>query len=179
MTNQPILDDGKLPVYVLTAAHEGNCAGMIITWLMSASIVPDSPRVIVALSPLHRTTELILASRRFVINTLASDQAELIKTFGLRSSRDIDKFSDTLHYDGENGIPVLENTRSHAYATVIGQMNSGDREILVAELSEAVTDEAKQPLIFSQALEQLPDAVKVHLKERYTADIERDRNLQG
>jgi flavin reductase (DIM6/NTAB) family NADH-FMN oxidoreductase RutF len=179
MEKHPILDDSQLPVYVLTAVHKNDRAGMIITWLMSASIVPDSPRVVVALSPLHRTTELILASGRFVINTLASDQAGLIETFGLRSSRDIDKFRDTPHYDGDGGIPILEKTRAHAYATVIGNMNSGDREIVVAELSEAVTTESRRPLLFGDALRQLPDAVKIHLKERYAADVERDRNLQG
>src|SRR5438552_135293 len=80
-------------VWLVTAQAADRRSGLIATFVNQASIVPDLPRVLVALSKQHFTWELVEASGAFALHLLAEEQIELVWRFGLESGRDTDKLA--------------------------------------------------------------------------------------
>ncbi len=50
-----ILDDVHKAVYLVTTCYQGRKSGMIVTWVTSASLIPERKRVVLVVSPHHYT----------------------------------------------------------------------------------------------------------------------------
>ncbi len=55
-------------VWIVTAAHDGERAGLVATFVAPASIVPEMPRVIAGIAKTHATWKLIDASGAFAVH---------------------------------------------------------------------------------------------------------------
>ena len=73
------------PVCAITAAHGGEAGGQIAVGVLSASILPESPRVLIEIWKANRTHDLIAASGAFAVHPLAKEQADLVRQLGFRS----------------------------------------------------------------------------------------------
>ncbi|HXV82639.1 MAG TPA: flavin reductase [Candidatus Binatia bacterium] len=91
-----IFDEGKREIFLITTSDDSRPCGMIITWVTSACLIPEDERIVLVLSPHNHTTQVLLHHRQFILHLLAHDQVALVPTFGLYSSRDIDKFASIL-----------------------------------------------------------------------------------
>src|ERR1700728_549214 len=80
-------------VWIVTAAHGGERAGLVATFVAPASIVPEMPRIIAGIARTHETWKLIEASGAFAVHLIEESQADWVWRFGLQSSRDVDKFT--------------------------------------------------------------------------------------
>ncbi len=164
-------------LYVVTARHENRESGQLATWIVPATLVPDSPRVVAVLSPQNFTHELVRSSGRFVLNLLAEGQHELVPLFGLVSGRKVDKFAGlTLERTGR-GLPVLTGTCGFAECQVLDSLDSGDRVIYLAEVVEQRVHGGRHPLRKQQALSQLGREVLEAIEEKRRVDAARDRKL--
>lgn len=72
---------------MVTACYHGITGGMIVTWVTSASLIPERKRIVLVVSPHHYTTQVLLRSRTFVLHHLARTQVHLVPTFGLSSNQ--------------------------------------------------------------------------------------------
>ena len=57
-------------VWIVTASHDGERAGLTATWVSQASIDPDDPLVVIGLAPNHRTAEVVAAGGAFALHLL-------------------------------------------------------------------------------------------------------------
>lgn len=165
-------------IYVVTTSHQGQLAGQIATWVTLASLIPETPRVVVILSPHTHTNSLITQSQTFVLNMLASDQSPWLQRFGMISGHTQDKFQGIEVTHTEQGLPILPETCGWARCQITEQMDMGDRIIWVADVLEQSFNPDKQPLRRIEGIQSLPEEVRQTLIQQRLGDIERDRPMR-
>ncbi|PON18599.1 hypothetical protein C2W62_07065 [Candidatus Entotheonella serta] len=153
---------------------------MIITWTTSASLIPDAKRIVLILSPHNHTTQVLLDRHQFMIHLLAHDQSALVPTFGLYSSRDVDKFASTsFTLDEESGIPIVDRTCGWAQGHLISQIDAGYRLIVLAQIEQETAQPVRQSLLVQDLAQHLPVDTLQAMKDRYLQDVERDRCIRA
>lgn len=165
-------------IYVVTTAFDNQIAGQVATWVTLATLVPDSPRVVVILSPHTHTSSLLRQSQRFILHMLSETQAPWIEQFGLLSGHDQDKFQGIELTYTDQGLPILPGTCGWAVCQVSQHIDVGDRTIWVADVTVQSFHPDRQPLRRVEGLDALPDNVRNRLQQQRLADIERDRALR-
>jgi|YNPNPStandDraft_1061719.scaffolds.fasta_scaffold39432_2 flavin reductase (DIM6/NTAB) family NADH-FMN oxidoreductase RutF len=92
-------------VYIVTAQHEGKRGGLAVAWATQVSI----NRILICIGKQSATRELILASKAFGVCALTREQLDLARSFGTRSSRNVDKFAGLAIHTAETGSPLLND----------------------------------------------------------------------
>jgi flavin reductase (DIM6/NTAB) family NADH-FMN oxidoreductase RutF len=164
-------------IYVITAAHEGRSSGQVTTWVTLGALVPERLRLVTVVSPRNFTFGLIQGSQRFVVNLLGEGQQDWLPLFGLRSSRDMNKFDGILTQTTPTGIPILPGTCGWAECQIVQDVDLGDRYVLIADVLHHELDESRKPLRRIEAMAALPLEVGQALARKRLLDIECDRAL--
>ena len=123
---------------VLTALHEGKDYGCIIN---SAAQVSEGDLKKVAVSVINKnhTCDIIKATGKFNISVLTEDAPySMFQSFGFRSGRDVDKFSDVSYNDRmSNGIRYIPECTNAAFACeVIHSFDLGVSTLFIANVVE-------------------------------------------
>ena len=92
-------------VWLITAAAGVQRGGLIATFVTSASIVPELPRVLVGVARQHFTWQLIEQAGSFAVHLLADEHLPWVWRFGLQSGRHCDKFEGLSIRAGTTGSP--------------------------------------------------------------------------
>ncbi|NNC75205.1 MAG: flavin reductase, partial [Acidimicrobiia bacterium] len=129
-------------VTVVTSAHEGESCGMTVSAFSSVSM--DPPLVLVCLTKGKPTTDLIEASRRFVVNILSADQREVSDQFAYLDAEE--RLFSVGYEPDANGLPVLDGALAHLACRVQRTEEAGDHLIFIAEV-EAGDEAAGTPLV--------------------------------
>lgn len=166
------------PLLAITTAHEGRANGQIAVAGLTASILPEAPRVVVELWKANYTHDLVLASRVFALHLLPAAPVDalerglgLIRALGFRSGRDSDKLGDVPWRPGATGSPILQDALSYVEARVVGTLDGGDMTVFLAEIVAGERLRDGEPLTWVAAREHMPQA---WLAE-YDASQERQR----
>jgi flavin reductase (DIM6/NTAB) family NADH-FMN oxidoreductase RutF len=172
-----ILDDGDKAVYVVTSCDGTRTSGMIVTWVTAASLIPERKRLVLVVSPHHYTTQVLVHSRTFVLHQLAHDQAHLVPTFGLWSSREVNKFAQLAVEWDDRGIPILPGTCGWVRGNMIAHIDGGDRLVVLADVEKEEGAAHRRPLFVRELAHALPTDILKQLEDKYRRDVERDRTL--
>jgi flavin reductase (DIM6/NTAB) family NADH-FMN oxidoreductase RutF len=153
-----MLDQLWAPVVAITAAHEGRANGLISSTAVTASLLPESPRIAVQLSKTNLTHDLVLASGAFAVHFLPDDERglQLFRILGTRTGRQTSKLADVSIAAGATGSPILQDAVSYAEARVAAAHGIDDSTIVVGDVvaGARVRDE---PLLTIEAIrERLP-----------------------
>jgi flavin reductase (DIM6/NTAB) family NADH-FMN oxidoreductase RutF len=143
-------------VWLVTARAGERRGGLIATFVSQASIVPELPRVLVALSKQHFTHEMVEASSAFALHLLAEEQLELVWRFGLESGRDHDKFAGLEVTTAVTGSPLLAATIGWLDCRVETKLDIGDRVLYVADVLEGKVTHFAPPLTTKRLMERTP-----------------------
>jgi len=123
------------PVCAVTAAHGDEVGGQIAVGVLSASILPDRPRVLIELWKANRTHDLIAASRAFALHPLGADQAALVRQLGFRSGHDdVDKLQGLLWSPGVTGSPILAAPPGYLECGVTGMLDATDMTVILGDV---------------------------------------------
>jgi flavin reductase (DIM6/NTAB) family NADH-FMN oxidoreductase RutF len=157
----------------LVTSHAGaRRGGLIATFVCHASLVPELPRVLVAVAKQHHTWELIDHSQAFALHLIGEEQLELVWRFALDTGRHVDKLAGLPIDTGKIGNPRLEGTLGWLDCRVETQLETGDRTIYLAEVVEARQHRPGKPLTMRRLAELAPadklEQLK-HLRERDAA----------
>jgi flavin reductase (DIM6/NTAB) family NADH-FMN oxidoreductase RutF len=148
------------PLAVLTASHRGRSSGSIVSTALSASLLPDAPRVSVTLAKASLTAELALASGAFALHLLAAAPLEpslaLFRRLGFHSGRDADKLAGLPLRNGRTGSPLLEDALCYLEARIVATLDGGDATIALADVVAGERLRAGEPLTIELALAALP-----------------------
>ena len=173
---QTIFSKTNHEVFVITANGEPS-SGFIATWVLPASLVPGTPRLLVLASPLNYTTQLIRDSKKFVVNLLADDQSSLIPHFGLLSGKSQDKLASIDHQESDFG-PLLDHTCGYAQCLLSKEVDLGERVILIGDV-EHHTVHPKEALTKNHGFGSLPEEIRQQLVEKHRTLGEESRALFG
>lgn len=161
-------------VWLVTSYDGQHQGGLIATFVSPSSIVPEAPRVLVALAHQHRTWELVEASGCLALHLLSESNLELVWRFGLQSSRDVDKFAGLEAKKAPSGCPVLSSTIGWLDCRVETRQEIGDRTVFVAEVVQGEVTNFAPPLTTRRLMELAPASRLSEMQRRRHHDGFRD-----
>ena len=144
-------------VYVITAQDQ-RPTGFAATWVLPASLLPDYPRLLILASPENHSSQVILKTKKFVIHMLSEHQSDLLPHFGLKSSKDFNKFAEIANDPSEFG-PVINETLGYHFCKLVKWYDMGERWILIGDVVGGKVDGNRKPLLKQQALSALPQDI--------------------
>lgn len=157
-------------IWLVTAGTPEQPAGLIATFVNSASIVPDMPRMLVGIARQHYTWQRIEASRAFVLHLLDETHLDWVWRFGLQSGHAIDKFADLTMIRTPIGCPRLPGVVAWLECRVESSLDTGDRTIYLAEVQNACLEATGPPLTMKRVLERAPAERMRELREGMARD---------
>ena len=150
------------PLLAVTTTHEGRANGQIAVAGLSASILPEAPRILVNLWKANLTHDLIRVSGVLAVHLLpaAADNIlttlGLVRTLGLRSGRDGDKMSDLAWRPGITGSPILADALTYVEGRVVSTLDAGEMTVFLADVVAGERLRDGDPLTWRAAREQMP-----------------------
>jgi flavin reductase (DIM6/NTAB) family NADH-FMN oxidoreductase RutF len=157
-------------LWVVTAQSGQRRGGLIATNVTSVSIVPELPRMLVALARQHHTWELVEASHAFALHLIGEERVDLVWRFGLASGRDGDKLAGLAVRTATTGSPILEGALGWLDCRVEARLETGDRTVYVAEVLDGDLARQATPLTMKRMLELAPTEKKQALREQLAHD---------
>ena len=136
-------------LYIVTSHYDGKLNGQLSD---AVSQVTDGPPQVAA--SIHRdglTYQYIAGSGVYAVCVLEqSAPLELIRLFGFRSGRDVDKLAEVKHEIGVTGAPiVLDHTLSVVEVRVGQQVDVGAHTLFIGEAVHAKTLREGTPLTYA------------------------------
>ncbi len=172
-----ILSGVQRQLWVLTSASGERRGGLIATFVCRASIVKAMPRVLVSLSIRHHSTNLVRESGAFALHLLTDQDCDLVWRFGLVSGREIDKLAGLEVRGSVTGSPVLSRSAAWLDCRVETSMDTGDREVFLAEVVEASAGSDVVPLTVDEVLAKAPADKVARMDELFAQDAAVDSRL--
>lgn len=145
------------PLVVVTAVADGVRSGQVAVSVHGASIVPQRPRLTVALWKGNLTRDLVERSGAFAVHLLRDDQDALVYHFGLQSGRSVDKFAGLDYETGANGVPLLRDCLAIFECRVVNQMDGGDHTLFLAGVVNSVARGDGAPLWWRDLRRRMPE----------------------
>ena len=142
-------------LYVVSSCSDKRLNGQISNTVMQVTDTP--PRLATAINKKSLTHEFLCSSGVFAVTVLAeSAPKELIRLFGFRSGRDIEKFSQVSYEIDPTGCPVV---REHSLASmdvrVEKTLDCGTHTVFVGEVITARIIGRGKPMIYAYYREVL------------------------
>ena len=129
---------------VLVSCGEGETANLItVAW--AGTICTQPPRVSISVRPTRHSYGLIKESGEFVINLPTTALAKAVDWCGVKSGRDVDKFSAMgLHAAPASkvGCPLLAESPVSLECKVFQRLELGSHDLFLADVVAVDVDEA-------------------------------------
>ncbi len=143
---------GRIPsgCSILTASHEEDRTGTLVSWVQQASFEPLA--VSVCLKPDRPVVPLIERSGRFLLNVIGEDPSHLFKHFGKGFPPGADAFAGLEIWETPYG-PALAEAVAHLGCRVRERVRAGDHDLFVAEVLAGAAGEggAGKPYVHLRA----------------------------
>jgi flavin reductase (DIM6/NTAB) family NADH-FMN oxidoreductase RutF len=170
-----IFDRLDRELWIVTARAGERRSGLVAAYVSRVSLVPDLPRVTIAIAKHHFTHELIEASNAFCMQLVDEDTIDWVWRFGISSGRDVDKLRGLAHSMGVSGSPILSGAAAWVDCRVESRMDTGDRTVYLAKVVDSGTERTAALLTMKRLLELAPAARLRELKQGMDRDVELDR----
>jgi flavin reductase (DIM6/NTAB) family NADH-FMN oxidoreductase RutF len=133
-----VLEELWSPVAALTAAHDGRVNGLITSTAVTASLLPERPRISVVLARASLTHELVLAGGILALHLLPAESIDrslaLFRALGFSSGRAADKLAGIPWHAGGTGAPVLAEALAYVEARVAATLAADDVTLVLADV---------------------------------------------
>lgn len=164
MKNKKITRKITQGMYVLTT----NGSGCVVDAVSQVS-AGDNPLIAVAVMKKNYTNELMHNNDYFALSVLAKDvNPEIIKTFGLNSMRDIDKFTSVKTSEVE-GLKVIDDSLGYMILKKIDTIENDTHTLFIGELIEADLYKDEEAMSYGYYQENKDDLMKVTTEAGKTA----------
>ena len=166
MKNKKITRKITQGMYVLTT----NGGGCIVDAVSQVS-AGDNPLIAVAVMKTNYTNELMHKDNTFALSILGMDiNPNIIKTFGLNSMRDIDKFKDIKTNDIEN-IKIIEDSLGYMICEKVDSIENETHTLFIGKIIEADVYKNEEAMSYSYYQEHKNELIKVKTEKGNTAWI--------
>jgi flavin reductase (DIM6/NTAB) family NADH-FMN oxidoreductase RutF len=130
---------------VTTLEPDGTPRGLTTNAVTSVSAEP--PILLVCVARNSRTLPALLHTKRFVVNFMRDDHAELCALFASKAD---DKFANVSWTPGAGGIPILhEGAIAHAECTTLEEHDVGDHVVVLGLVEGAAPpDPDEVPIVY-------------------------------
>jgi flavin reductase (DIM6/NTAB) family NADH-FMN oxidoreductase RutF len=137
-TPEALLEELWAPIAALTAAADGGANGLITSTAVTASLLPEAPRVSVVLSRASATHDLVIAAGAFALHLLPAEprdrSVEIFRRLGFTSGSGKDKLASIPWRTGSTGAPILEEALCFVEGRLASALDAGDITIVLADV---------------------------------------------
>ena len=166
MKNIDIINKISQGMYVLTTQN----GGCVVDAVMQIS-AGDNPLIAISVMKKNYTNELLKENSNFAISILSQDvDANIIKTFGFNSMRDINKF-ENVKYTSINGINVIDDSIGYMICEKIDSIDNDTHTLFIGRIIEADKYNEKEEMTYNYYREHKDELLKVKTEKNETAWI--------
>ncbi|MCQ2914459.1 MAG: flavin reductase [Alphaproteobacteria bacterium] len=135
-------------VYITGAKDDNNrLVGSCIDAVMVLEVSPA--QIMISLGKQSYTCETLLKSKKLTLSVLSEKVSdEIIATFGMKSSRTEDKWSN-MKYHLEENLPVLDEAVSVMTLNVASIQETATHYLFICNVNEAKKQNTEAPLIYA------------------------------
>ncbi len=137
-------------LYIISSTNNESQNGYIANTVFQ--VTSDPINFAICCSKNNFTAKLIEESKLFSISVLQQDtRSELIRTFGYKSGKDINKFSDIEYIMGETGVPIVtEETIAWFECKVVQTIDLSTHIMFIGNVvNNALLGEDQEPLTYA------------------------------
>jgi flavin reductase (DIM6/NTAB) family NADH-FMN oxidoreductase RutF len=174
------LDQLWAPVVAVTASHGGRANGLISSTAVTASLLPESPRLTVQLARSNLTHDLVLASGSFAVHLLVADDRglALVRALGFQSGHAVDKLAGVPIRVGRTGAPILLDACAYVEARVERTLESEEATFVLAQVVGGERLVTAPALTIADVQTRLPPDALEQWERRRAREIEDARRLR-
>jgi flavin reductase (DIM6/NTAB) family NADH-FMN oxidoreductase RutF len=176
-----VLDELWGPIAALTAAHAARANGLITSTAVTASLLPEGPRVSVVLARSSLTYDLVRASGAFALHLLPAEPPEpavdLFRRLGFHTGRDAAKLDGVAWRPGTTGAPVLDDALAYVEARVADQLETREIAVVVGDVVAGARLRDGGALTFEDVGPRLSDTDLAVWEERRQEELRHAREL--
>lgn len=166
MKNEKILWKISQGMYVLTT-DGGGCVVDSVSQISAG----ENPLIAVSVMKKNYTNELMKNNSKFAISVLGKDvNPEIIKTFGMNSMRNINKFEKT-ETEEISDLKIIKNSLGYMICDIVDSIENDTHTLFIGRLVEADLYEDKEAMTYSYYQENKNDLLKVTTNNGKTAWI--------
>ena len=166
MKNINITNKISQGMYVLTTQN-GGC----IVDSVSQISMGENPLVTVAVMKKNHTNTLLKQNNKFAISVLGKEvDANIIKTFGFKSMRDINKF-ESVETNEIEGVKVIKNSLGYMVCEIIDSIDNDTHTLFIGKIIEADLFEDKEEMTYKYYQEHKEELLKLTTEKGKTAWI--------
>ena len=168
-----MLDRLWAPLVAITAAHGRRKNGLVSSTAVTASLLPESPRLSVQLSKANLTHDLVLASGAFAVHFLPNDERglELFRALGIRTGRETPKLDGVATAPGVTGSPILQDAVAYLEARVTATHDADVATIVLADVVAGMRVRDESVLTIEAVWERLPPEWAEEWDRRLAAEL--------
>lgn len=165
MKNNKITRKITQGMYILTTKN-GGCVVDAVSQISSG----DNPLISVSVMKTNNTNLLLKEHKKFALSVIGKDvDGSIISTFGMNSSRDIDKFENVSVTEVE-GINIIDNTLGYIVCDVVDMIENDTHTLFIGRMIEGdIFDNEESPMSYSYYQENKNDLLKVTTTSGKTA----------
>ena len=134
-------------LYVITSRKEdkinGQCANCVV------QVTSEPVQISIGINKNNLTHEYIQESKVFAVNILDTNGLDLVRKFGFRSGREVDKFKEIAFAEGGNGAPLLQGCLAALECKVVNSLDLGTHTLFVGEVTCAKLNDAGEPMTYA------------------------------
>jgi flavin reductase (DIM6/NTAB) family NADH-FMN oxidoreductase RutF len=134
-------------VYVVTADDGEKRGGCTAVWVTRASFEPAMIAVFIA--PKRYTHDVIKRAGHFCLNIIGEHHKELARTFGFKSSAEVDKFAGVIVDKAKTGAPLIKEACAYIDCELAAEFPAGDHTCFVGKVVAADRNTFEKPLAYS------------------------------
>src|SRR3954470_10643551 len=131
----------EYPMFVVTAAADGERNGCLVGFATQCSI--DPPTLLVCISKANRTYRTAQRATSLVVHYLGVEDEELARLFGESTGDDDDKFASCSWTERADGTPALDGCRGWVAGDVISRTDVGDHVAMAVRITAAEVRKAE------------------------------------
>ena len=175
----PMMNPLMSPLAAMTASWEGRDNAMLASGIVGASIVPESPRVLVLVGKEHLTHRLIEGSGCFALCFLRRDQLALARTLGFVSGHAREKLAGVAVERRTTGAPVLSDCFGFLDCRVVNAMDTGDQTALLADVVDGDVLLPGEPLTWPGMRTFMPKEWMTEFRAMFEGELAYSRRAMG
>jgi flavin reductase (DIM6/NTAB) family NADH-FMN oxidoreductase RutF len=137
------------PMFIVTAAADGELAGCLVGFATQCSI--DPVRFIVCLSDKNRTFRVARAAPVLAVHVVPEGGEDLAQLFGSQTGDEVDKFARCSWTPGPEGVPVLQDCGNWFAGRIIDRRDVGDHWEFLLEPLRGGDERGEDAFSFQEA----------------------------
>lgn len=166
MKNEKIIRKITQGMYVLTTKN-GGCIVDSVSQVSGG----NNPLIAVSVMKENYTNELLRKNEKFALSVLGMEvNPEIIKTFGFKSSRDVNKFQD-MNTSEVEGINIINDSLGYMVCEIIDSIDNDTHTLFIGKLIEADMFQDEDAMSYGYYQEHKEELLKVTTEKGKTAWI--------